>query len=43
MIADLARKLIDEPADYKKSILRHQPPKIEVLSVKMSRRQIIEE
>lgn len=37
LIADLAKKLIEEPADYRKSIFKHQPAKIETHGKIMSR------
>jgi hypothetical protein len=35
--------LIDEPAYYKQSVFRHQPPKIEITGKIMSRRELFEE
>ena len=36
-IQDLARKLIAEPPDYKKSVFKHHASKVEVFGRKMNR------
>jgi len=36
MVQELAKKLVAEPADYKKSIFKHQPTKIQLFGKKVS-------
>ena len=44
LLADLVKKLVDEPADYKKSIFKHNAEKVKVFStVKISRQDLINE
>ena len=42
-IQELAKKLIDEPADYSKSIFKVRPEKITLIGKKMSRNDIVRE
>ena len=43
LTTELARNLIDEPADYKLSVFRHPAPKIEISGRLLSRRDLIKE